>query len=329
MKNLRHYYVGSLIVLVIGVCAFLFLRSMHSGPAHEPRSGSHTKSVASGRVALETSIVSQASRISEHSTTKAAAGGSIHNSARNSTPPTIRRIVNTDGTVSFNERLAAVRSLGTKLTTEEVDGLYDFLLLRNRDSLVKNDVFNKLRAQDTLPSGLIDVLAAIYEDKQQEPPLRHYALQHAALGYAKASSEDKAQIQNLLWAGSGEISSSIAGTALLGLKRLAEIDPNLDGSKVGETALNISTNPEANELARITAIRICAELGAQEVLSSAVTLSESGQSISLRMAAIATVGDLGGAAQKELLQRLAMDSDRRVQTAAQSALQRLQRRTNT
>lgn len=330
MKNVRHYCVGAATVLLIsGFMAFLFFKSRNSERAQSASSDVQPGSVAAAREKPAEPLALRTSQSSRRSMPDVTSSGTFPKTARKSVPPTIGRIVNTDGTVSFNERLAAVRFLGTRLSGEEIEGLHDFLLVRNRDSLVKNDILNKLRTQDTLPAGLTDVLAAIYEDQQQDPPLRHYALQHAALGYGKAAVEDKVRIQNLLWSATTEINSGIPGTALLGLKHLAEVDPNVDESKVGEAALSIATNPQANELARITAMRICGELGVRQILSTAMAFSESAQSVSLRMAAIATVGDLGGAAQKELLQRLAMDSEPRVQTAAQSALQRLQQRTNT
>lgn len=245
----------------------------------------------------------------------------------NTIPERLRAIFQTNGTASFNERLTAVHSLDMALTGAEIEALYRFLLSYDRDSLVKNDILNLLRAQQNSAPRFVEILSALYEDRQQDPPLRDYAIQHAALSYAGSRAQDKERIVALLWSAAGESNSAIAGTALLGLEQLAQGYAFIDRTKVAETALSISSNQRASALSRITAIQICGQLHYSGAIQAAELLSSSKESVSLRMAAIATLGDTGTSAQNELLRRLTEDSEPRIQRAAHSALERLERQT--
>jgi hypothetical protein len=238
----------------------------------------------------------------------------------------VRLINETHG---FEQRIAAVHRLGAGLTASEVDELYEFLLTHGPDSLVKNDILNVLRSQQTPPPRLIELLTAIYNDTQQDPPLRDYALQHAALSYHGSALDDRRRIIQLLWLGVKEAHSSSAGTAIMGLQRLAREDALVDARQVAEAALTMAANPSANELARITATQVCGRLGVQAAVPTAETLSQSGASVPLRMAAIATLGDLGGPPQRALLERLAANPEPRMKRAALASLQRLSTRSLT
>lgn len=243
----------------------------------------------------------------------------------NTVPERLRVIFQTNGAVSFNERLAAVHSLDIALTAAEIEALYRFLLSYDRDSLVKNDILNLLRSQQNRAAGLMEILTTVYEDRQQDPPLRDYAVQHAALSYDPSTVQDRERIEALLWSAAGESNSAIAGTALLGLLRIGAGRTTVDSAKIADIALNIAANRSANDLARTTAIQVCGRLGQPRALATAKMLSDSTESISLRMAAIATLGDAGDSSQAATLRRLAAEPEARIQRAAESALERLSR----
>jgi hypothetical protein len=76
------------------------------------------------------------------------------------------------------------------------------------------------------------------------------------------------------------------------------------------------------ELARITALQVCAQLGVKDVLPLALQFAESAKSIPLRVSAIAAVGQLGGAEVTAYLENLAAGNDARLAVPARAALQR-------
>ena len=68
--------------------------------------------------------------------------------------------------------------------------------------------------------------------------------------------------------------------------------------------LTKAKDDQASEPCRITALRVAALHGAKEVLPVARELAQTGKTEMLRMAAIASLGELGGTADQELLDAL-------------------------
>jgi hypothetical protein len=63
-----------------------------------------------------------------------------------------------------------------------------------------------------------------------------------------------------------------------------------------------------------------------EVLPTARTLAQTGSTTPLRMAATATIGDLGDKSDIELLESLGAGSEKQIKPIAESALKRLKQR---
>ena len=225
-------------------------------------------------------------------------------------------------------RLKAVKALGKNLTRAEIEALFAFLLAPGQKTFsLQNDVIHALRQQATPPDDLLPVLRDLHRDSQQDLVSRDYALQHLVAEYQKNTTNAVAhQIPEVLWEALGETNSSIAGTALLGLHRLCDVDPSLDSNQVSQAALQLTQEGATGELARITALQVCAQRGLQEALPTARALAREGASLALRISAIAAVGDLGGKDEKEFLQLLSAQGAAHLQPAITSALQRLQRR---
>jgi HEAT repeat protein len=98
----------------------------------------------------------------------------------------------------------------------------------------------------------------------------------------------------------------------------------IERAEVAAAALQLATDEAASAMTRMSAIQVCAGLGMKEALPVAIELAQNDSRIPLRIAAIAAVGDLGGAGQQPLLQQLASDEEQRLQVAAESAMQRIQ-----
>jgi hypothetical protein len=239
--------------------------------------------------------------------------------------PAVRPIVGPYAAESFNDRIAAARSLGAHLTGDDVEALYAFLLRRDSESLLKNEILNQLRNQEVPPAGLTDTLIAVLRDRAQEHAMRHYALQHLAAWYEDATEADKEQIRQAFWSALSEMDSGISGTALLALWRLHDWHSEAERRKLGEASLALAGDAGCHELTRITAVQLCGQLSLRGAIPLATELAQTAESVPLRVAAIATLGDVGGIEDKAMLERIVKEeTDIRLRTAARSALQRLQ-----
>jgi hypothetical protein len=257
-------------------------------------------------------------------------------------PEAVRPILGL-GHESAAARWAAVRALGTRLGRAEIEALCDYLRGHEIDAdgpmrgVLKNDVILALKSQQPPPEQLAGVLLGMFHDREQDPVIRNYALQHLATWYEQC--DQKAQVLEALWAGTTSPDASIAGTALIGLSRLfqgqagpgpasSQPVPAIDPGRLATAASTLAQDPKGSDAARVTALQVCAQLGMREVLPAAVELAQSAASVPLRMSALAAVGTLGGPDQVPLLAGLLTADDPRIQTAARAALRRLEARLN-
>jgi len=250
------------------------------------------------------------------------------------TPKSVKSIIAPSKEIHFQTRLAAVHALKNDLNQKELDTLCEFLqdnkvpqgMSRAHVRALKNDILTVLRHQTTPPADLVPLMLRLHKDSEQDIVIRDYALQHLSVVYEKASEQQKSEIQKALWAALEENQSSIAGTSLLALDRLSRTSADFEKPKFNQAALKLAKDPNCGELARITALQVCATNRLKEVLPLAFELAQNSQSVPLRISAIAALGELGEARHKRLLQQLAQDQSQRLQPAAQSALARLTKR---
>ena len=224
-------------------------------------------------------------------------------------------------------KMEAVRKFGKDLSLDEMKDIFAFLRSnKERVPALKNEMLNALRAQKEPPPGLARLLMDIYRDREQDPVMRDYALQHMTLFYSKAALDDKARMQQVFWQGLGEKDGSIAGTALLSLNFLSQNTPAFDKEKFKHEALSLAKDENAGEMARITALQVCGRNGIYDALPLARKLAKKSPSVPLRISAIAALGDLGGPESRPFLKGLAEGPDERLKPAAQSALKRMKNR---
>ncbi len=156
--------------------------------------------------------------------------------------------------------------------------------------------------------------------------MRDYAVQHMPPIFGQVSPDDQARLQETMWQATTETGSSIAGTALLALLDLSQSGSSLDQGRIVQIALNVANNNQGGELSRITAVEVCGRMQVEQALPVVEQLAQTAQSMPLRIAATAALGDLGDPSATETLTNLANSSDRRQAFAAQSALNRLVKR---
>jgi hypothetical protein len=235
----------------------------------------------------------------------------------------LHEILETDR-LPFPARLEAIHGLPQDLGGPEVEAISAFLRSPPPDSggvVEKNDLLNVLRAQATPPTGFTRLLADICRDPRQDDVLRDYALQHAVLWYAKSENQDL--VIEMLRDALTETQTSMAGTALTGLHTLFERHQAVEASLVRQAALDILANPAAGELARITSLRIAGALRLEDALPAAREVLQGTASVPLRIAALATVGDLGSRADLATLSEIESKQDQRLEAAVHRAIAQL------
>jgi HEAT repeat protein len=246
-------------------------------------------------------------------------------------PSRLVGVLGLDPTLDFHARLAAIHRLRGPITTEELYALADFVrgsydtTNRSENTTLKNDVLDALRELQVGATIIVPVLLDVFRDREQDSVMRDYALQHLVSWYDLA---DATGIQPALWDALGERRESLAGTALLGLHRLAMQHEGFDRAQIDVAAVNIFRDKQCGELARITAIQVCAQRQRTEVLSDLLIQVRGSKSIPTRIAAVAALGELGGKAEVAFLVSLARGPSAALQPAVHSALKRLRERLN-
>jgi hypothetical protein len=249
-----------------------------------------------------------------------------------------------DGRASFAERVKAVRAITTELTDQEVEAFYRYLLAptsksgqdRVGENWLRNEIMDKLVQQTAAPDGLSDMLVAVYQDPAQDVVMRDYSVQHMVPAYEQVSAPEQANIQKAVWKAVGETDSSIAGTALLSLMEISGESSNsvtagetsmpttdTNRAQLARAAMQLAANDRCGELARITAVQVCGRLRVTEAFPIVQQLAQEAESMPLRIAATAALGEYGTPEASNLLVRIAASSDPRQVLAAQSALNRL------
>lgn len=239
-----------------------------------------------------------------------------------------------------DEAWAAVRAGGTR---EDVEALYAFLEdARVPEGLepgdvheLKNEMLNSLRCMPVPPRDLGRELIRIHRNPDQDEVIRDYALQHLGLWYehirlggatVARREEELAGIRAVLRAALEQTDGSFAGTALLVSLHLSGRFSEFSRADIGRAAHAMAGDGACADMTRTTAIRVCGQLGLAEALSTALDVAGGSGPVVLRMAAIATVGDIGGPETATVLEGVAGDPDARIRSAGDAALQQMRER---
>lgn len=140
---------------------------------------------------------------------------------------------------------------------------------------------------------LMSALVAIHHDPSQDVVIRDYAIQHLVQMWSVATESSKDVIAAVLFKALDERTSTIAGTALLGLFRISSVDKAVGKARVGEHALDMAADDQAGVMVRATALQVCAEMKISEVAPIAVKLLDKNDSPIVRKSAIKALTKLG------------------------------------
>jgi|GEM_PF-1914731 len=234
-----------------------------------------------------------------------------------------------DDQAPYQKRLPAMDQLGP-MSENDWEQLKKYLLTPNsqdqiqQNQILKNRLLDVLCAMNPPPSELGDVLIQMYQDQKQVEVLRDYAVQHMSAYYEQVSQTiNAAAIQDVLWQATSETSDTIGGTALLALQRLSDEYPNFDKNKIASTALQMAQNLASTEPAQITSYQVCAQLNVPKALPVVLAAAQGGQTVPIKMSAIAALGQMGGPEQKLFLNSILAGSEERLKPAAQASLDKI------
>jgi hypothetical protein len=334
MKSRIIFY--STVCAVLGASAWLLLSH-----AHRPPKSFHPE--ASSRAAPSPARTTAATKPEVASAPASSTSGMSRQQAEWS--PAIYPII--DDQADYRQRLAAIKTIaGKKLGDADREALYAFLRQKSgldnvqMEQVVKNRLMDVLCALNPPPTGLLDLLAQICHDPDQNGVLRDYAVQHVTAFYqqleiaTEVAPQDKsaglAAARKILWDALAETGTSIAGTALLGLTRLSRESPEaFDPRQIGGVAEQMAGAATSGELTRITAIQVCAQLKVQDALPLIQAAVQNGQTMTVRISAIGALGSLGGAEQIPLLNHVLQGTEERLKLPAQHALNQIENRLQT
>lgn len=277
--------------------------------------------------------------------------------------PALEEALSRTSRLAYPLRLKAVHALyGAFLTETEAARLRAFVadpaapegLAASQVRALKNDVLNLLCLHPGGEAETAALLRALHADETQDAALRDYALQHLAglverdpaLGWethwraaegadpalaATALLHLLAQVRKERGAGSGERASALPAPPTSASPTLPASAfpalPALPAARVrlADASLRLAADETAPEPSRATALQVCGQLrhaGARDIALSLARSDRAG--FPLRIAAVATLGDLGGdPATRDYLTALATGPERRLRVPAESALRRL------
>jgi hypothetical protein len=240
-----------------------------------------------------------------------------------------------------SQRVLRELAAGKSLSRSDCEDLCRFVSAPTTDeklermASIKNDVMNILAAQPNLPADWDHLLARIYKDERQHPVIRDYALQHLFEYYEAASEhveteawepDRRARIRDLFWEALDQNQQSFAGTALLALFRLSDLDYGIDRELLAQRTLESLADQSTGDLARITAFQVAAALEQPGAIPEATRVLADGPTVALKVSAAAALGALGGEAELALLRQFQDEANPSIRGAIHAAVKAIESR---
>jgi hypothetical protein len=165
-----------------------------------------------------------------------------------------------------------------------------------------------------------------------------------------ASTQELTAVSEAMFSALDERSDTLAGTALIGLENLSRTYEEFDKELITVKAVEIASDDLASNESRLTALRMASGLatkGTEErketasvnsvssskaggelnstVADAARELAQTGETVYMRSAAIVTLGEVGTADDRELIESFALSDNKQIADAAKMALAKMNR----
>jgi hypothetical protein len=259
--------------------------------------------------------------------------------------PAIKLIAGFGETKEYGPRYDATARLGAQLSRPEIDALYAFMDTRFVEqtdlsqlayNALKNQVLGVLIHQDQMPLDLGGRILAMFRDTGQDIVWRNYCLQFfveyyetrwpARPGDSRAIEGERLAFRRAFDEALTDTSNGIAGTALLGMQKLASAYPEFQAGDITTYAAAVAADNNASELDRMAALNVAAQMGEEGIRDVARDLARRGDSDALRRSAIAALGYVGNEEDVVFLGSLEKEASTRLHKAIRVSLERLRDR---
>ncbi len=231
----------------------------------------------------------------------------------------------------YEERNDALRSIARRrdIAQGDIRTLMAYVRATNdtlrveRTAALKNDILNLLRNQEPTPDGLAEMLIGMFNSGKYPAVVLDYCIQHlGALQNYVSDTVLRERINGVFVSAAKQIDRSYAGTALYSLADDNHATPAQKGQLRHLTVAACETN--ANPIVRIAAMQLAGQRNYCEVLPSLrKALSSPRRDAVVDIAAIGTLGLLGGADDLPLLERLRGSGGVRLRPAIDAAVRRI------
>ena len=238
---------------------------------------------------------------------------------------------NADGkTPSYAQKKMVIHKLGKTLSPEEREALYDYL--RNGpshnvyDLAIIDRLMIHLENTPEIAPEYVANLIDISKDTVIDGSVRGYVIQHLEDAY-QARPILRKPIEEAFYAGLADTSTDVSGTSVQVLTLLSKQFPGqFDEKKIALSALSMAEKNNTWHPSRITAISVVGKLGVKEALPTVRKQAEKGARVTMKLAAIHSLGQLGDEEDIPFLEEILANPEKKFfAIAAQKALDRLQK----
>ncbi|MDD4735769.1 MAG: HEAT repeat domain-containing protein [Kiritimatiellae bacterium] len=185
---------------------------------------------------------------------------------------------------------------------------------------LKNEVANALKQSPIEMDELGSHLMSMAQDEAETDVWRDYCIQHLG-SILPALSEHRREVAvPMLWQETRETAGCRAGTAFLALYYNAQRGL-VDTPTLKEAVYAAASNPNIKPSVRVTALQVCALLNDTRAVTIARSLLNTDGDAHLKMSALAVLGSQGAPTDIPILNHYAQNSDIRLRTSAQAALE--------
>jgi hypothetical protein len=245
----------------------------------------------------------------------------------------------------YLNEMSRINGLGDRLSPSEIKELYEYLekpvnsfagLDAAEINAIKNQIMDKLLEQRVLPGDLGMKLTELFKNKKNDELLRNYSLQHfepllqqkVTRGIFLSDASDVVEVRSAFVSALDEKNNSIAGTALLGMERATALDPKLDRDLVSRKAVQYAGDSGCDVRTRIAAVEVCGVMKREDAITVVRELANKSDPVSLQVAAICTLGHIGGNSDIASLREISGQGNRFVRNAAEQAIAVIEKKKN-
>ena len=212
-------------------------------------------------------------------------------------PPVNHLAVVLDKNQSTAVKIKSVDLISDNLSDQDQQTVIDFIKKSPNGTgeyVVKNNLMNRLVAQNKPMPGMNAAFIEIASNKNQDTVVRAYAVQHLRPLYER--NRDIA-IKDFFYQALLEEDTEVSGGAMLALNYLMNHDEyaaDFDRAPVIQQAKKIALNDTANNNNRITAIQVASTTSDPELVEGLrKIISDKNNHSALRISAIAGLGTIG------------------------------------